>query len=384
MESGKKFGRMDRPGVWNSDGATGLSCDTTWVTPIMGVCGSTDPKVHPKRMTWWALGFGSVTGSVATIFDWPTIEDILLDPRSSKGKAPLLGDLLIGAYMWHPHDNVSSEVGPTQGRKRKEENGTSASINLCSQWGLPSNSTDAELTTASARTIDWRQVEYKTSVREDSLCEGDNNIDQPCKGVNYKVVGVMRGIDRLTTYDVWDITIPSGLHESPKRVYQVVYHEALEELKCICRSYESCGILCCHALFVFYDRDVMEIPTKYIMDRWRKNFKRKYAGEKTILELDTSAITVMERHNAITIMCNHLTELGSASSKKLKMVYKGVKLMQKALIDASDDDKSPIPLTQASTKTKQIVKDPLLKKHRGEHGKVDSKDHWIMERKERE
>ncbi|KAK9145441.1 hypothetical protein Sjap_005344 [Stephania japonica] len=36
-----------RPGRTQSR-QSGLSCDTTWVTPIMGVCGSTDPKVHPK------------------------------------------------------------------------------------------------------------------------------------------------------------------------------------------------------------------------------------------------------------------------------------------------------------------------------------------------
>ncbi|KAK9110106.1 hypothetical protein Sjap_018166 [Stephania japonica] len=182
---------------------------------------------------------------------------------------------------------------------------------------------------------------------------------------NCKVVGVMRGIDHLTTYDVRDITIPSSLHESPKRVYQVVYHEAREEVKCICRSYESCGILCCHALCVFYDRDVMEILAKYIMDRWRKDLKRKYAREKMILELDNSATTVMERHDAIIIMCNHLAKLGSTSSKKLKMVYEGVKQLQKDLIDTNDDEESTIPSTQASSKTKRIVNDLVSKKHRG-------------------
>ncbi|KAK9103226.1 hypothetical protein Sjap_020480 [Stephania japonica] len=55
----------------------------------------------------------------------------------------------------------------------------------------------------------------------------------------------------------------------------------------------------CHALYVLCDRDIMYVPKKYIMDRWRKDFKRKYACEKGIEELDSCDLTELERYDAI-------------------------------------------------------------------------------------
>ncbi|KAK9118115.1 hypothetical protein Scep_016208 [Stephania cephalantha] len=97
----------------------------------------------------------------------------------------------------------------------------------------------------------------------------------------------------------------------------------------------------------------MEIPSKYIMDPWLKDFKRKYARVKTIVELDISSTTVMERHDAIITRCNNLAELGSTSAKKLRMVYKAVKRLEKAL-DTSDDE-GTLPSIQASSKQ---IQDP--------------------------
>jgi hypothetical protein len=55
--------------------------------------------------------------------------------------------------------------------------------------------------------------------------------------------------------------------------YRVMYNNAEKEVWCICRSFQFKGILCSHALAVLKQELVMLIPSKYILDRWRKDFK---------------------------------------------------------------------------------------------------------------
>lgn len=55
--------------------------------------------------------------------------------------------------------------------------------------------------------------------------------------------------------------------------YRVMYNSAEKEVWCICRSFQFKGILCSHALAVLKQELVMLIPSKYILDRWRKDYK---------------------------------------------------------------------------------------------------------------
>ncbi|KAG2572836.1 hypothetical protein PVAP13_7KG204700 [Panicum virgatum] len=55
--------------------------------------------------------------------------------------------------------------------------------------------------------------------------------------------------------------------------YRVMYNSAEKEVWCICRSFQFKGILCSHALAVLRQELVMLIPPKYILDRWRKDYK---------------------------------------------------------------------------------------------------------------
>ncbi|CAO2035449.1 unnamed protein product [Urochloa humidicola] len=55
--------------------------------------------------------------------------------------------------------------------------------------------------------------------------------------------------------------------------YRVMYNNAEKEVWCICRSFQFKGILCSHALAVLRQELVMLIPSRYILDRWRKDYK---------------------------------------------------------------------------------------------------------------
>jgi hypothetical protein len=48
------------------------------------------------------------------------------------------------------------------------------------------------------------------------------------------------------------------------------------EVKCSCRHFEFRGIICRHVLFVLTHKKIKQVPSQYILDRWRKNVKRKH------------------------------------------------------------------------------------------------------------
>ncbi|KAJ8452824.1 hypothetical protein Cgig2_014587 [Carnegiea gigantea] len=63
------------------------------------------------------------------------------------------------------------------------------------------------------------------------------------------------------------------------RDYEVYYNRGSTEVVCICSCFNFNGYLCRHALCVLNFNGVEEIPGKYILPRWRKDFKRLYAPD---------------------------------------------------------------------------------------------------------
>ncbi|XP_072951393.1 protein FAR1-RELATED SEQUENCE 6-like [Typha angustifolia] len=72
--------------------------------------------------------------------------------------------------------------------------------------------------------------------------------------------------------------IVTELVDGNKFDYRVVYNNIEEDIWCICRLFQYKGILCRHALSVLRQEMVMLIPSKYIISRWRKDFKRLHAS----------------------------------------------------------------------------------------------------------
>jgi zinc finger SWIM domain-containing protein 3 len=59
-------------------------------------------------------------------------------------------------------------------------------------------------------------------------------------------------------------------------VYHVYFNAEEFEVKCSCRHFEFRGIICTHVLCVLTHKKIKEVPSQYILDRWRKNVKRKH------------------------------------------------------------------------------------------------------------
>ncbi|XP_051135969.1 protein FAR1-RELATED SEQUENCE 6-like [Andrographis paniculata] len=64
------------------------------------------------------------------------------------------------------------------------------------------------------------------------------------------------------------------------RDFEVLYNRGTAEVRCICSCFNFYGYLCRHALCVLNFNGVEEIPSKYILPRWKKDFKRLYIQDQ--------------------------------------------------------------------------------------------------------
>ncbi|XP_042967484.1 protein FAR-RED ELONGATED HYPOCOTYL 3-like [Carya illinoinensis] len=89
-----------------------------------------------------------------------------------------------------------------------------------------------------------------------------------CLLVLYKNEGV------ISTYHVEDeVHVETFINDVTHSVY---FNEAECEMKCTCGLFEMRGILYRHVFVVFRFNRICSLPEKYILDRWRKDIKRRY------------------------------------------------------------------------------------------------------------
>ncbi|CAN1328338.1 Protein FAR1-RELATED SEQUENCE 6 [Linum perenne] len=87
------------------------------------------------------------------------------------------------------------------------------------------------------------------------------------------------------------------------RDYEVLYNRGEAEVRCICSCFNFYGYLCRHALCVLNFNGVEAIPSKYVLFRWRKDYKRiihvpddgdTSDGARLFSQLHRSALKVVE------------------------------------------------------------------------------------------
>ncbi|KAF5459929.1 hypothetical protein F2P56_019835 [Juglans regia] len=136
------------------------------------------------------------------------------------------------------------------------------------------------------------------------------------------------------------------------------------DVKCSCKLFEFKGILCRHALRVLTQMGQHTIPSKYILDRWRKDIKRKYTFVKS--SYDTTSIDDARRYdriqNCFYELCSNASKAESSCVKlisqieQLKTQYPGI---------ADHDTSNTVdtaPSTEASTPR---VLSPLVVRSKG-------------------
>lgn len=70
--------------------------------------------------------------------------------------------------------------------------------------------------------------------------------------------------------------------------FEVVFDKVGLEVRCICSCFNFKGYLCGHALRILKSNGIDEVPSHYILSRWRKDYKRLYAPDIGSSNIDIS------------------------------------------------------------------------------------------------
>ncbi|QHO19383.1 Protein FAR-RED ELONGATED HYPOCOTYL [Arachis hypogaea] len=93
--------------------------------------------------------------------------------------------------------------------------------------------------------------------------------------VNY-ITRSMHSTPGFTTYEVIEQVSNSKFNK-----FVVTYNAVSQDVKCHCLLFESRGILCRHPLSVLSFERVDNVASKYILERWSKNIKRRHTHSKS-------------------------------------------------------------------------------------------------------
>ncbi|KAH9666782.1 protein FAR1-RELATED SEQUENCE 6 [Citrus sinensis] len=77
-----------------------------------------------------------------------------------------------------------------------------------------------------------------------------------------------------------------GSNEKDSRAFIVLYNASDLEVLCVCGLFNFRGYLCRHILCVLSQSGMQEIPSQYILSRWRKDVKRSYILDHSCSGID--------------------------------------------------------------------------------------------------
>ncbi|KAI4343343.1 hypothetical protein L6164_010704 [Bauhinia variegata] len=92
----------------------------------------------------------------------------------------------------------------------------------------------------------------------------------------------------IITYIVKE-RVEVGGNEKEVKSFEVLYETTKLDIRCICSLFNYKGYLCRHALNVLNYNGVEEIPSRYILQRWRRDFKQGFIQDHVSDDTDTSS-----------------------------------------------------------------------------------------------
>ncbi|KAG6517069.1 hypothetical protein ZIOFF_020448 [Zingiber officinale] len=97
------------------------------------------------------------------------------------------------------------------------------------------------------------------------------------------------------------------------KVHCVRFDASNSSVICSCGKFEVVGIPCCHVLKVFDFRNIKELPSQYILKRWRKDAMAENLNENHSITLDSDAkSSVSKRYSSL---CRTLFKLAARATE---------------------------------------------------------------------
>lgn len=128
------------------------------------------------------------------------------------------------------------------------------------------------------------------------------------------------------------------------RVRKVEFCSSDNTVKCSCKKFEFTGILCSHALRVFRNKNVVELPPQYFLTRWSRDAKPDVVVDNSgsILVANTDP-PMSERYSELSEMAQVVVTMGVVDEKQTQIARLGLKKVidQLGASKKSIEDNSP-------------------------------------------
>ncbi|XP_028072973.1 protein FAR-RED IMPAIRED RESPONSE 1-like [Camellia sinensis] len=102
--------------------------------------------------------------------------------------------------------------------------------------------------------------------------------------------------------------------------------KSCQEIHCTCKKFENFGILCSHAIKAFDRMNVMKIPKRYILGRWRLDAKDCEVEEKNVVvDEDDPKLLILARYRDLCPRMVKLATQASMHKPAYQLVDEGIK-----------------------------------------------------------
>ncbi|KAJ4756495.1 Protein FAR1-RELATED SEQUENCE 6 [Rhynchospora pubera] len=160
----------------------------------------------------------------------------------------------------------------------------------------------------------------------------------------------------ISTFEVKECVFLDDGKRTINKIYTVTYDTEGKNVNCICGYFQFKGILCRHALSVFKSQQVHEIPSHFVLDRWKKEFKRLHVLARNSHSTDVVANNRIDRYDYLSMRCLQLAEAGVLSDK-YRLALRLIREVEKFLLsDGTHDDTIP-RIKSRVLKPKKLMKD---------------------------
>ncbi|KAG6511007.1 hypothetical protein ZIOFF_029056 [Zingiber officinale] len=185
------------------------------------------------------------------------------------------------------------------------------------------------------------------------------------RGLMFCDASLLREEGTTLIFEVVENMLGNNGHPGREVSFRVHYTELDCQLKCVCRLFEFRGILCRHVIKVLMRMKVIEVPMRYIMDRWRKDIKRGYQSISNIYD-DYGCDGKRLRYNTLTPLMQEVQQLGAENDDICSVLVKIMKDTKEKLIIAMENGQSMVEqLEEASTSGAKVIHSPLKVRTKG-------------------
>ncbi|KAL9463145.1 hypothetical protein AB3S75_001032 [Citrus x aurantiifolia] len=113
-----------------------------------------------------------------------------------------------------------------------------------------------------------------------------------------------------------------GSNEKDSRAFDVLYNASDLEVLCVCGLFNFRGYLCRHILCVLNQSGMEEIPSHYILSRWRKDVKRSYVLDHSCSGVDIK--NPVHRYDDLYKRMVQVVEEGRQSQDRYKVTLQAL------------------------------------------------------------